>query len=95
MISRYPGKFAAAAPVCGGADLKLAPKLVKIPLWTFHGDKDTVVKLHRTVDMVEAIRRAGGKPLYTEYAGVGHDSWVRAYNDPKLMEWMFAQKLAK
>jgi predicted peptidase len=95
MISRFPDKFAAAAPVCGGADLKLAPKLVKVPMWTFHGDKDTVVKLHRTVDMVEAIRKAGGKPLYTEYAGVGHDSWVRAYNDPKLMEWMFAQKLSK
>jgi predicted peptidase len=95
IISRYPDKFAAAAPVCGGADLKLAPKLVKVPIWTFHGDKDTVVKLHRTVDMVEAIRIAGGKPLYTEYSGVGHDSWVKAYSDPKLMEWMFAQKLTK
>jgi len=95
MISRFPGKFAAAAPVCGGADLKLAPKMVKVPIWTFHGDKDTVVKLHRSTDMVEAIQKAGGKVLYTEYAGVGHDSWVRAYSDPKLLEWMFAQKLAK
>jgi predicted peptidase len=95
MISRFPDRFAAAAPVCGGADLKLAPKLVKVPIWTFHGDKDTVVKLHRTVDMVAATRKAGGKPLYSEYAGVGHDSWVRAYSDPKLMEWMFAQTLAK
>jgi predicted peptidase len=95
MISRFPDKFAAAAPVCGGADLKLAPKMVRVPIWTFHGDKDTVVKLHRTVDMVEAIKKAGGKPQYTEYAGVGHDSWVRAYSDPKLMEWMFAQKLSK
>jgi predicted peptidase len=94
IISRFPDKFAAAAPVCGGADLKLAPKLVRVPIWTFHGDNDTVVKLHRTVDMVEAIRKAGGKPLYTEYAGVGHDSWVKAYSDPKLMEWMFAQKLS-
>ncbi len=95
IISRFPDKFAAAAPVCGGADLKLAPKLVHVPIWTFHGDQDTVVKLHRTVDMVEAIRKAGGKPFYTEYAGVGHDSWVKAYSDPKLMEWMFAQKLSK
>ncbi|MGE5194857.1 MAG: alpha/beta hydrolase-fold protein [Deltaproteobacteria bacterium] len=95
LISRFPDKFAAAAPICGGADLKLAPQLVKVPIWTFHGDKDTVVKLHRTMDMVEAIKKAGGKPLYTEYAGVGHDSWVRAYSDPKLMDWMFAQKLSK
>lgn len=32
------------------------------------------------------------KPLYTEYEGVAHDSWVAAYRDPKLMEWLFAQK---
>ena len=95
MISRFPDKFAAAAPVCGGADLKLAPKLVKVPIWTFHGDKDTVVKLHRTVDMVAAIKGSGGKPLYTEYKDVGHNSWTLAYSDPELMKWLFAQKVSK
>ena len=95
LISRFPEKFAAAAPVCAGADEKMAPKIAKVPLWTFHGDKDTVVKPARSRNMVAALKQAGGKPLYTEYEGVAHDSWVRTYHDPKLLEWMFAQKLQK
>jgi len=94
LICRFPNKFAAAAPVCAGADEKQAPKLAKIPIWTFHGDNDTVVKPARSRNMIAAIKQAGGKPLYTEYEGVGHDSWVAAYRDPKLMEWLFAQKRA-
>jgi len=43
--------------------------------------------------MIAAIRKAGGQPIYTEYPGVGHDSWKPAYSDPKLMEWIFAQRL--
>jgi predicted peptidase len=42
--------------------------------------------------MVEAIEKAGGKPKYTEYPGVQHNSWTQTYADPRLMEWMFAQK---
>jgi len=95
LISRFPEKFAAAAPVCGGADEKLAPKIASVPIWTFHGDKDGVVKPSRSRNMIGALKEAGGKPLYTEYEGVGHDSWVPAYADPKLMEWMFAQKLKR
>ena len=35
----------------------------------------------RSRRMIEAIRRAGGDPRYTELAGVGHDSWTPAYTD--------------
>ena len=95
MIQRFPDKFAAAAPVCGGGDEHFAAKLTHIPIWAFHGDKDTVVKPSRSRKMIAAIKQAGGKPLYTEYPGVAHNSWVNAYSDPKLLEWMFAQKRGK
>lgn len=95
VISRYPGMFAAAVPICGGGDEKQAGLLSKLPIWVFHGDQDKAVKPERSRNMVEAIKKAGGKPLYTEYEGVGHNSWDRAYSDPKMMEWMFAQKLEK
>jgi len=42
--------------------------------------------------MVDALKKAGGSPKYTEYPGVGHDSWTATYSDPAFMEWMFAQK---
>ena len=41
--------------------------------------------------MVEAVNAAGGKARLTEYRGVGHNSWDRAYNDPALIDWMLAQ----
>lgn len=92
LITRHPEMWAAAAPVCAGGDEATAEKIAKLPVWAFHGDKDTVVKPHRSRNMIEAIKKAGGQPLYTEYKGVGHNSWAAAYADPKLMEWLFAQK---
>lgn len=92
LITRHPDMWAAAAPVCGGADEATAAKVAKLPIWTFHGDKDTVVKPSRSRNMVEALKKAGGEPRYTEYPGVGHDSWNPTYADPKLLEWMFSQR---
>jgi predicted peptidase len=91
-ICRHPDKFAAAVPVCGGGDLNQAEKIAKLPIWVFHGAKDGAVKVERSRDMVEAIKKAGGKPKYTEYPEVGHDSWVKAYKDGDMMKWLFAQK---
>ena len=41
--------------------------------------------------MVAALKKAGGNPKYTEYEGVKHNSWTKAYREPKLMEWLFGQ----
>ena len=93
-ISRWPGKFAAAVPICGGGDEKQAAKLTKLPIWCFHGDKDPAVPVVRSRNMIAAIKAAGGDPKYTEYPGVGHNSWDNAYADPALYDWLFAQKRA-
>jgi predicted peptidase len=92
LLCRRPNLFAAGAPVCGGADPKQAKQLAKVPIWLFHGDKDDEVKVTRSREMFGAIEKAGGKPKYTEYKGVGHDSWTATYRDPKLMAWLFEQK---
>jgi predicted peptidase len=92
VIARFPDKFAAAVPICGGGDEKTAPLIAQIPIWAFHGAKDPVVKPARTRNMIEAIKKAGGAPKFTEYPDAGHDSWTQAFNDPALLEWMFAQK---
>jgi predicted peptidase len=92
LITRTPDLFAAAVPICGGADEGLAGRVAGLPLWVFHGDKDTVVKPERSRRMLAAIEKAGGKPKYTEYPGVGHDSWTTTYANPEVMAWLFTQK---
>jgi hypothetical protein len=44
--------------------------------------------------MIDAIRKAGGQPKYTELEGQGHIIWQRVFTDPELMTWLFAQRRA-
>ena len=91
--SREPDRFAAVVPICGGGDESKADRLVKIPIWAVHGDKDDVVRPEQSQRMIEAIKKAGGAPKYTELAGVAHNSWTPAYTDPKgVVPWMFEQR---
>ncbi len=92
LLARRPELFAAGVPVCGGGDEKQAAVLARIPIWAFHGARDESVPVRRSRNMVEAIRKAGGQPRYTEYPDVAHASWVPAYKDPELLRWLFAQK---
>jgi predicted peptidase len=95
LIQRFPEKFAAAAPICGGGDPRQAGRLVRIPIWVFHGGADEGNHPQMSREMVAAIRKAGGKPLYTEYPGVPHNSWSTTYKSPLFMTWLFAQSLEK
>lgn len=94
-IVRHPQRFAAAVPVCSGVNLSKAPAIAHIPVWTFHGAKDQVVKVERSREIVAALKAAGGQPKYTEYPDVGHDSWNGAYKDRDMYEWLFAQRRKK
>jgi predicted peptidase len=90
-ITRYPGKFAAAVPIAGGGAVRLADQCAQTPIWNFHSDDDPVVPVAFSRDMIAAVRAAGGDPIYTEYTGYGHASWVPAYAEPDLLLWLFAQ----
>ena len=92
VISRHPDMFAAAVPVCGGGDTRQAHRLTDLPIWNFHGAKDNVVPPRLSRNMMAAIRYAGGSPGYSEYPDVGHASWIYAYREPWLVDWMFSKK---
>ena len=92
VLVRCPDLFAAAIPVCGGGDDRRAAGIAKVPQWIFHGDKDTAVPTARSRNMVEALKKAGGSPKYTEYPGVGHNCWDKAYAEAELFPWLFSQK---
>jgi predicted peptidase len=92
IITRHPEWFAAAVPICGGADKSKAPLIAALPIWVFHGGADETVKTVRSRSMVEALKAAGGSPKYSELPGVGHDAWTTAFATPELLPWLFAQK---
>lgn len=89
---RRPNDFAAAVPICGGADDSKAGRIAHVAFWVFHGDADRAVPVSRSRSIVAALKAAGGDPKYTEYPGVGHNSWEKAYNEPELVEWLFRQR---
>lgn len=91
--SRFPERFAAIAPICGGGGWWMHSHLVNTPIWVFHGDADETVPLIESERMVDRIREAGGDVTFTVYAGVGHDSWTETYNSPELYEWFLSQTL--
>lgn len=90
-IERYPNLFAAAVPVCGGGDTSRAASIAHIPIWIFHGAEDPAVNPVYDLNMLEALTHAGAHPGFTEYPETGHFSWIAAYSDPMMMEWMFRQ----
>jgi predicted peptidase len=117
LAAKYPGKFAAVVPICGGIVMPkqlidrfpqlakesypddpksyadVAAKIGKTPVWIFHGGADPVVPVEYSRKMNDALKAAGGDVHYTEYPGVGHESWNKAYAEPDLMTWMLSKSL--
>ncbi len=91
-ITSRPKLFAAAVPICGMGDPTLAEKLVDLPVWALHGEQDRSVPVRGSREMIEAIKKAGGQPHYTEFAGAGHIISSQVYETPGLLDWLFAQK---
>lgn len=90
VISKFPDKFAAAVPMSGGGDLAEAAHVRGVPIWAFHGRRDSIVPPLASRAMISAVMDAGGSPLYTETGGQ-HDIWDAIYRDPngELYQWMF------
>jgi predicted peptidase len=84
--------FAAAAACCAAQTAEKATESIGTPLWNFHGDADQSVPVALSRDRIAALRKAGGQPLYTEYAGVDHNVWEWAFTEPELVKWVFSQR---
>ena len=95
-ITRFPDRFAAAIPICGAGDPTRANLLATLPIRCFHSSDDGTVPVKGTRDMVKAINALGPNnrgDFYTEYTNKGHSSWVAAYSDQTLIDWMFSEKI--
>ncbi len=93
MIERYPDFFAAAVPICGGGDTAMARVYGKKPaIWIFHGDADKSVDVKNSRMNYAALQLAGADVKYTEYPGVGHNSWDNVFRETALLPWLLSKK---
>ncbi len=95
MAARWPDRFSAGVPICGGGNPEQAASLKTVPLWVFHGAKDGAVPLKLSEDMVRAVQKVEGSVKLTIYPEAGHDSWTESYNNEALYQWVLEQRREK
>jgi len=88
---KYPDRFAAIVPICGGGNAHLVRNIKDVPVWVFHGARDQVVPIERSQEMVDALKKAGGNVKFTIYPDATHDSWTETYNNPEVFEWLLSK----
>ncbi len=89
---RYPERFAAIAPICGGLWMQSAAPVRSLPVWAFHGDADDVVPISATEQIVTELQSLDADVRFTRYAGVGHDSWTETYANPEFYDWLLSHR---
>jgi len=72
---------------------EIAKRIGSVPVWIFHGDADESVPVDESRKMNQALVAAKANVRYSEYPGVGHNSWDKAYSEPEFIPWLLAQKL--
>ncbi len=96
MAIYHPEKYAAIAPLCGGVSFPSKACAIKdVPVWAFHGAKDTAVSIWTTEVMVKALEDCGGNVRFTVYPDLGHDVWTVTYDNPELYDWFLSHSLKK
>lgn len=93
--SANPERFAAVAPICGGGQPRRVRRMKDVPVWAFHGAKDSTVPIKESEDMIAALKQAGVDPKFTVYPDADHDSWTVTYDNPELYKWFLEHKRKK
>jgi len=98
---KYPERFAAIVPICGGGELisvllangSKGQALKSLGVWAFHGGKDPVVPTEESQRMVGILKKIGAQDVkLTIYPEAGHDSWTETYNNPELYQWLLSHE---
>ena len=110
-----PGYFAAAAPSAGTGRGQDEPfidaSLIKdIPIWAFHGDRDTVAPYERAEELFAEMKQLGGNLKLTTWVGDAHGvaakmisggdngstkcSSDRCDTESEMLRWLFSRSLS-
>lgn len=92
ILRRKPKAFAAAFAICGGDEIGNVKKYKNVPLWIFHGGKDTTVPPAKSEAVVNELKRLNRPAKFTVYPEAGHNSWDQAFAEPDFLSWIFSHK---
>ena len=70
----------------------VSSQISKVPTWIFHGGADPVISPDESRNMFQALKASGFDVKYTEYDGVGHNAWDKAYAEPDLVPWLLSHR---
>jgi predicted peptidase len=92
LVTNRPDRFAAVLFVCPAglvwSGVARASAAARVPFWAIEGALDSGPYLQ---NVIEAIKQSGGHPKFTVYPDAGHEIWDRAFAEPDIAEWIFAQ----
>jgi len=88
LAGKHPYLFAAVAPIASWGDpMSATNNLIGMPIWAFHGAKDTTIEPEMAQIVVDAINKRGGNARLTLFPDVGHGSHGLAADNGQLYEW--------
>lgn len=92
VLADYPQLFAAGIPVSGGGSVRKLKRNLQAPVWVFHGANDPIVRVSKSREMTDALKKAEKPVTYTEFPTGRHDIWPLVFAEPRFAEWLFACK---
>lgn len=91
-IKRKPEIFAAGMPLCSGWSANDLASLSTVPIWMFHGAKDTIIPVSSSRNFIHAAKAAGMNNIfYQELPEHGHNIWDTVYSLPDTWLWLLSQ----
>ena len=94
MAINNPSKYAAIISVCAASIPTIyLNRLSSLPVWFFHGEKDTVVPVEETIRAYELMRKETDKVKITLYPEANHDSWTETFENQEIYTWLVHQRL--
>ncbi|SDF25987.1 prolyl oligopeptidase family serine peptidase [Sporomusa acidovorans] len=91
LACQHPEYFAAIAPLASNPVIpdNWNKGFLSMPVWAFHGEKDTVLPLKNHEAMISELRKQGGTPRFTVLPDQGHYI-AGVYKNHELYDWFLA-----
>lgn len=84
----YPQRWSAVMALSGGGNPETVAGLKSVPVWAFHGAKDSLVPASESQRMVQALKDAGGQVAYDEFPDAGHEIFDQVFGNDAVIAWL-------